>query len=489
LIDLYIKDKGLARPLQDRISDFNNTELLPALAEICDQLVEPNQFIRIDKLELDIGSISLDRFESDLREGVVKQFKEQVQKQVLNNPDLIETLGDNNEIEDSGTKNIQQTILRGPDLLVYFLENGTKPWWQSSTEFSMKKIVEEVILTSPGSFFKRISPLLDSNIIRQRLAETLTTNQLLRLIGLDEQPNVKTIWKELEMLFQKGFFKPTAFYYFKRVVFADVLSQINAEQTNSRKLTKLQQAIILNLFKTRPDFVNYFSEPAKLPSPKLDEHQLVLTIFESIEPGLISRILKKYSESLTDVPSINKNKIEQKEESKIVRKLSKETFIEINNAGIVLLWPYLEMFFKELKIVREKNFVDDESRWKAVQLLHYLVFGNQEAEEHDWVLNKILCGMEISDFVPVEFEVTELEKEECYNLLKSVVRNWTALKNSSVAGLQQAFLRRNGLLKDDPDGFLIEIERNSLDVLLDRLTWSISVIRLPWVKELIHVKW
>ncbi len=163
--------------------------------------------------------------------------------------------------------------------------------------------------------------------------------------------------------------------------------------------------------------------------------------------------------------------------------------LEIDNAGVVLLWPYLEMFFKALGLVEDHAFINIEGQARAVQLLHYLVNGNENAEEYHWPLLKLLCGTQIPDFVSARFELTTGEKEESEHLLKAVVRNWKALKNTSPAALQSSFLRRSGLLMHDHNGWIVYIERISIDVLLDKLTWPVSVIKLPWNDYTIHVKW
>jgi hypothetical protein len=33
------------------------------------------------------------------------------------------------------------------------------------------------------------------------------------------------------------------------------------------------------------------------------------------------------------------------------------------------------------------------------------------------------------------------------------------------------------------------VERAAQDVLLDKITWNISLVKLPWVKELLFVEW
>ena len=79
--------------------------------------------------------------------------------------------------------------------------------------------------------------------------------------------------------------------------------------------------------------------------------------------------------------------------------------------------------------------------------------------------------------------------DQAHELLASVIEHWQALKNTSVDGLRGAFLRRDGLITRKNDDWLLQVERKTLDVLLDSIPWGYSTITLPWNGYLIHVEW
>ena len=463
---MRIKEKGLAHPIQERVSEFNKNELLPALAEVCDQLVGPDRRVRIDKIEINLGSISIDKFESSFKTGFINQFKRQVQQMMLKTPALVETEPNAWDTATLKEAEVSQRLFTKVDLVCYFLEKGTIPWWHPARELNMKETVNEVILKSPQLLAARMVPRLNSRQIRLRITETLTDEQLIKLIDPLNELGLNQIVKKIKQLFKQGIIKPHTFRELRQAFFDQVLSVLPASDAS--------------------DFLN-------LVFGELKEESLLYQLMNNISPSELELLFKPEAKSTSEVRERSMPKPVSKkkpdDEPQPIGKQPEGSYLEINNAGIVLLWPYLEMFFKELKLVEDKGFADEQSQWKAVQLLHYLVFGDEEAEEHQWALNKILCGMHFSDFVPVEFEISDTEKEECRNLLQSVINNWKALKNTSVQGLQQAFLRRNGLLKMEQNSFVVEIERTAIDVLLDKLSWPISVISLPWNTGLIHVKW
>jgi hypothetical protein len=92
---------------------------------------------------------------------------------------------------------------------------------------------------------------------------------------------------------------------------------------------------------------------------------------------------------------------------------------------------------------------------------------------------------------PIErlIEPTPPELEVCHALLTSMIANWPILRSTSVEGLQETFLQREGRLQQTPDGWRLVVQRKTLDVLLDRIPWSISTIIHPWMAAPIFVTW
>lgn len=480
----------LTRQLQDRVSEFNNNELMPALAQACDQLVEPNQYVRIDRLVIDIGTIPIDKLEYAFKDRIVKQFKNQLQSMVFKNPSLVKTIQKTLDTDSSVTNETKSIQFKKIDLFFYFLEYGTIPWWNPVKELKMREVIDELILNSPKLFLDKLIPLLISYNIRLRLAETLTSKQFIQLIDPNDKFELKPIWNEIKRQFQQGFFAPHSLGKIKLTVFEKVLSELTFVESNTQRHQKLKKAILESVIVLQPKRVLQNVKSGKVQFQEKGDNILLHKLVEDLGAEELRVIFKDLA--LQPINKVNNAKLslpKQENDHFTGRNSPEDTFVEINNAGIVLLWPYLQMFFKELNLVEDKVFIDDACKWKAIHLLHFLAFGNEEAEEHQWALNKILCGLNISDFVPIEYTLSKAEKTECNNLLQSVINNWKVLKNTSVKGLQQAFLIRNGLLKNDQQGYIVEIERTSLDVLLDKLSWPLSVISLPWNTSLIHVKW
>ena len=166
-----------------------------------------------------------------------------------------------------------------------------------------------------------------------------------------------------------------------------------------------------------------------------------------------------------------------------------EEGIYVANAGIVLLHPFLNQFFKNLQLIKEDDFVDSLSHEKALFLLHYLATGNTKAEEHELAIAKVLCAWPLEEPVNNFIELTEEELHEGDELLLSAIQQWSILKGTSLDGLRESFLQRNGKLYFKNETLILQVEQGAIDMLLDNLPWNLSIIKLPWMKDILKVEW
>jgi len=105
------------------------------------------------------------------------------------------------------------------------------------------------------------------------------------------------------------------------------------------------------------------------------------------------------------------------------------------------------------------------------------------------VLNKILCGLPVDQPIDMEIDPTQEEFETCEKLLRSMIANWKIIDNTSIEGLQETFLRREGRLSHSSDRWKLLVQRKTLDVLVDQIPWSYSVIYHRWMPHPLHVSW
>jgi len=162
----------------------------------------------------------------------------------------------------------------------------------------------------------------------------------------------------------------------------------------------------------------------------------------------------------------------------------------INNAGLVVVAPFLGMVFKDLGYLNKgRDFAIKAARIRAVHFSQYLVTSEQHSAECGLALNKIICGMKVDEPLERFIDLTQPEHDAAREVLDSALEHWTALKRTSAPVFQQTFLQHEGILTRESSHWLLRIERISVDVLIDTLPWTISIIKYPWMIQPVMVEW
>jgi len=161
----------------------------------------------------------------------------------------------------------------------------------------------------------------------------------------------------------------------------------------------------------------------------------------------------------------------------------------IHNAGLVIIAPYIQRLFNLLSITKDGQFVSDEALQRAVHLLQYVVTGQEATPEYQLAFNKLLCGIHGGLPIVRGIHVTEQEKDTIEQMLKGVITHWAAIGSTSISGLRETFLQREGNLYFQDEAWHLKIPQGTFDMLLDRLPWSFSLIKFPWMSAPLHVTW
>lgn len=232
------------------------------------------------------------------------------------------------------------------------------------------------------------------------------------------------------------------------------------------------------------------AEHYRLLQDKLLNSQVLLKKTVQLVPEL-TRLLQQIQQEQTEKRS---EKLPESDHSQqvIEPEIAEENFGEstyIDNAGLALLTPYLPRLFDRLQLTEAGSFKDRDAQIRAMFLLQYLVFERTEFPEYQMTFNKLLTGFQTGIPIPLSVELTEAEKETADGLLQAVIQHWKKLNNTSVAGLRESFLRREGKICAIDDGLQLTVESRAYDMLLDSVPWGYSTIKFSWMKDSIHVKW
>ena len=159
----------------------------------------------------------------------------------------------------------------------------------------------------------------------------------------------------------------------------------------------------------------------------------------------------------------------------------------VENAGLVLLQPFLPRFFEGLGVAAGDDLIDPS---RALCLLHHLATAELTAPEHRLVLAKVLCGVPEGEPVEADVGLTAEETTEATALLTAAIGHWDALRGTSPDALRLEFLQRPGVLSVTGDGdWLLRVDGRTVDILLDQLPWGYASFRLPWMSRLMMVEW
>ncbi|WKL50485.1 contractile injection system tape measure protein [Flavobacterium pectinovorum] len=306
----------------------------------------------------------------------------------------------------------------------------------------------------------------------------------------------------LNIAIKDSFEREKLLLYFREFSFYWV-AQTNAENAN---LFFYRFLAFLN-HKRNWDIKRFYQQLIKVPNDikQLNNTSLqtiVLSIQKDTETYLIQHkhsqeimydvkdeVLKKLNFAENSIPTeMNEKKIETKYDDEVI-KLKEGEKIYIENAGLVLVHPFLSALFERTGLVKNGEFVNDEAKFRAPHLLQYLVNFEQESPEQALLLNKILCGIDYQEAVTSGIVLTEIEMNTATELLFVVTQQWEKLKNTSINGLQESFLQRSGSLCLSSEGWTLVVESKAYDVLLQTLPWGLSFIKNSWMTEPIFVEW
>lgn len=202
--------------------------------------------------------------------------------------------------------------------------------------------------------------------------------------------------------------------------------------------------------------------------------------------GLIKKTSGIERETLEEIKLAGEVKKEEIPESEGVEE---GDMIQVQNAGLSLLWPFLGRYFKRLNMIEDNDFRDEETRMRGVQLTQYLVTGRTEISEESLALNKILCGAPLEMTIDREFEISEEEVVLSESLIKGAIQNWEKMKGTRVQTFRETFLQREGRLRKEENYWELRVEEKSYDMLLTTLPWNLGIIKLAWMKDRLTVLW
>jgi len=305
----------------------------------------------------------------------------------------------------------------------------------------IEKKLEQVILKET-----ELNTISNNQVTTQTETETKNTSETLNEVKIESETEIENA-KETENL-------------------TDTKIESERIQENNENLAQDQSSI---LFKSKDAAISNDNKNIENVSNKSKEET----------PKNQERAIDKKDSTLEKEKVKNENRFDEND-------IISESYVD--NAGLVLIHPFLKSLFENCKLLNKDNSINDPE--VATHLLHYVATGKEQDYENAMVFEKFLCNIPIAEPIERNITLSEEMKEEAATMLQAVLSNWDIMKKSSAELLQNEFLQRSGKLDINGDESpVITMERKTQDILLDKLNWNLSIIKLAWKKRIIYVNW
>jgi len=126
---------------------------------------------------------------------------------------------------------------------------------------------------------------------------------------------------------------------------------------------------------------------------------------------------------------------------------------------------------------------------RGVLLLHHLATGEVEAPDYALDLPKVMCGLPLQALHHPLAPVSGDEAAESDRLLQAAIAHAACLGEMSPDGLRGTFLASAGILGTRDGSWLLRVERQPADILIERFPWRMDWVRLPWMQAPMRVEW
>ena len=446
---------------QQRMERLLEERVLPKLEVLFDQMAGPNQWIEIDRLDIDFGQLRVDQLDEEWTNTLLGTIKEALAQRVFSPTTIPKSL-----------EQISQAWL------AYFLDHGHLPWWMN--DIDLETHAQTYVQQRPA----QVLHLLDSPVRIKRWTLQFSPSlqqELLKHTGITPPISFGT-WQSLGLNVPS---RKSSLWYWQAVWECAGKESFRAEDFVKELIKKY-----IRLLESPSERKNFLE---KLQSTSLN---VETSIYEELMfPEQTEKLVEDLHDENSDWPNNNfKGKFtEEKTENftkgaqEILIHPSAEIYVPL--AGIVLLHPFLPAFLGNLKLVNDDQFLNEEVQAYAVHLVYYLATEKMHPDESELVLPKLLCGWPLDK--PIE-KFLDLQKEhlqECENLLDALIANWPAVEGIDHDYLRQTFFQREGKLEPHDYGQKLTVTPEALDIIMHSLTWGLSPIHFSWMPQMLWVEW
>ncbi|HMQ46529.1 MAG TPA: contractile injection system tape measure protein [Saprospiraceae bacterium] len=471
VIDLKLHSRSEAFRIQSQVSELFQGAVVEKLAAHFDQLGLGHAVLRIPKMEIDLGKIAIESLERDF----AAQCAYAIEQEVARILGQLNFQSDTEGASSAATKHqdaLLSTSQSRLEALECFLKKGYLPvLWKEKTWPQLEALWLEMLREQPEPIIHRIRQwVAEMPVVLQRLLRQFSPEWIHELLQA--------------MVYLDGNHP----YPSEAPAFGSVLhseSQVRAWWLLDAVLWRILPESLRRLMTALMDRATPPTPPDLSKFQQETRNQLLLKKLMIHPAKEWPSVLQKQLEELHSGQLLEKSATDEQEPSPI----EAPDKIAVGHAGLVILHPFLPALFDALKYLNGKTWQDKSLQERAMHVLLYLACGEENRSEQEFLMAKLLCAWPLNEPLDRFIALTEQEKQEADELLGAVLRHWSALKSTSADLLRNGFLQRSGLLTFREKGWLVQLEHQAQDVLLDKLPWGIGMIQLPWMKGQLGVEW
>lgn len=482
--DIDCPSKDVAKEIHTQLGTLLEQHYYPKLETMLNIYVPKGYSWNIDSLELELPKINFKNWKKELIEYLLDQSEAFFKK---NSPHLNHDNYSTEEKSGSGGRFITESS-NAETLLIMYLEKGTLKVNPVSNHLNglimkveitahfIERLLEKFslypdtlvrwIFNIPSSFKDKVMSLLDSQ--SKLFFDVLKKTDSIKTLIHDSEN--RKLWFEFlkwnEILCNRN----TGISTQKGIHIIDV--SIKYWYIQSSELKEFIKQVNISVMNRNDSNPVGFTTNDIVSNPELKK---IIAFFKIIDKELSGN-------DQTDKTLINSNISSEKGKSLT------DAEIFIDNAGLIILHPFIKTLFKKLGLIDNENWINRNKQHKAVLLTQYLVNGQETFFENELILNKILCGMPVEEVINTKIKLTKKDKEKCNSLLQAVTEHWKPMNKSTVRALQETFLQRSGKL-DITANYELWVEEKGYDILLEQLPWGINMIKTSWMEEYLICNW
>ncbi|WP_233587461.1 MULTISPECIES: contractile injection system tape measure protein [Parabacteroides] len=506
--DFNMEDESYARQLYGRWDTFSRTSFEQVVDDVLSRFDSSDETIEIESLSLDLGVIPEDEFDDKFPKILAEKLNETF-SDFLRNPE-----------SHSQQIRIIPVSKSRIELLACYLQYGFFPWLANTENLNLETLLLEAMQMDNDALRQLIHTLGDNEKVRTRLIWQLSDKMLESIVVLIEpgesgfintythvlvalypytghpeisRLNFRDVVHNLVFAYllypNRGYFMRKQFvwqtiYGLAQRYNIQVLSLIDILTSQVQTLSE-GKTLLPGLFL----ILNELRTEMKLDGgPHLDIKNGDINTINTNKQTVQGTVSDSHKDDALSTSTNNQliNNLKNTE----MENFNEKTF-EVQNAGLVLISPYLPILFYRLGYLAEdrRSFVNKEKQIRAIFLLQYMTSEKPDYNEASLLLNRVLVNYPISEPLPRNVELTQAETDMADQMLTAIKTNWDKMRNTSVRGFQDAFLKRKGKLEESEDRWMLKVEERAYDILLDSVPWSFKMFRYPFQEKTMLVEW